>query len=160
MIEIPHGAWLGTYTDEKLINIWNRIKGFDNLFADDNMKNPEVFLKTFLDRNSVVLETAHGFMYAKNIQHGLKAEVHFCFWDKKLSIHAELVKDCLLWLFLQFDLQRVETQVAEYARAVRRFITEKLGFVYEGTRRNYVYHKNRLIDMHMYSILREEALNG
>jgi hypothetical protein len=158
MLNLPEGVWFGTYNRNKLEQIWQRIQGFDNLFADDRTRSKEAYMSAFLARDSVILETDGGFLMMKNIIEGLRGEVHFCFWDKKLSPRADLMKDCILWAFGYFDLARVETQVADYANAVRRFISEKLGFVYEGTRRNFVYHQGRLIDMHMYSILREEVL--
>lgn len=160
MISLPEGVWLGTYDKEKLMSIWDRIKGFDNLFADDNFRDPEVYLKKFLDRNSVILETEGGFLIIKNIHEGLKAEAHLCFWDHKLSPRADLIKACIVWTFLQFDLYRIETEVAEYARAVRRFLEKRLGFTHEGIKRNSVIHRGNLIDMHIYSILREEVLEN
>jgi hypothetical protein len=160
MLNLPDGAWLGSYDREKLIDIWHRIKDYSNLFADDDMKDPEVYLKKFLDRHSVIIETDGGFMSVLNIKEGLKAEAHFCFWDKKLSARSELIKDCMVWTFLQFDLFRLETFVADYARAVRRFLEKRLGFTYEGTMRDALRHDGQLIDKHVYSILREEVLNG
>ena len=160
MINLPDGAWLGTYDRDKLISIWHKIKEYDNLFADDDMKDPEEYLRKFLDRRTVIIETDGGFMSLMNIRRGLKAEGHFCFWDHKLSPKTELIKDCMIWSFLQFDLQRLETYVADYAHAVRRFVERKLGFVYEGTMRDALIHDGRLIDMLIFSILREEVLNG
>lgn len=158
MLNLPEGVWLGTYNRAKLELIWNKIKDFDNLFADDTTRSKEAYMETFLDRRSVILETEGGFLMMKNIVEGLRGEVHFCFWDRKLSARADLMRNCLIWAFSYFELVRIETQVADYARAVRRFIEEKLGFTYEGTRRRYVRHNGRLIDMHIYSTLREEVL--
>lgn len=157
-MELPKEVWMGTYTRKKLYDVWNKIKDYDNLFADDDLRNPDAFLDIFLASDSVILETEGGFMSIEHIRPGLKAEVHFCFWDHKLSARLELMKECLLWAFVQFDLQRIETQVADYARGVRRFVERKMNFVHEGTKRASLYHNGRLIDMHIYSILRSEVI--
>lgn len=157
MIELPTGVRLGVFTREKLMEMWEHLKPFDSLFMDCDMKNPEVFLANFLAKDSVTLEVDGGYMIMRRIVPGLKGEVHMTFWDKRLSPRLELIKSCLEWAFLTFDLYRIETIIAEYARSVRRFVEQKLGFKHEGTLRNSAWHLGRLIDMHVYAILREEV---
>ncbi len=158
LLPLPDGARLATFTKEKLNALWERLAPFDNLFADDNMRDPEVFQKSLLHRRTVCLETDFGIMILKNIVPGLRGEAHFAFWDMKLSAHAELMKDCLVWGFLSFELERIETFVADYARTVRRFIEKRLGFRYEGTLRRRIRHNGELIDMMIYSVLKSEVL--
>lgn len=160
MIPLPEGVRLGVFSREKLLEMWNRLKPFDSLFMDCDMKNPDVFLANFLAKDSVTLEVDGGFMILRYIRPGLKGEAHFTFWDKHLSPRAGLIRDCLAWAFLTFDLWRIETQIAEYAKSVRRFVEQKLGFRHEGCMRNAAWHQGRLIDMHIYAILREEVIEN
>ncbi len=158
LLPLPEGVKLATFTKEKLNALWERLAPFDNLFADDNMKDPEVFQRSILNPKTVCLETDFGIMTINRLIPGLRGEVHFAFWDLKLSVHTELMKDCMVWAFLSFELERMETFVADYARTVQRFIEKKLGFRYEGTLRRRVRHNGQLIDMIMYSVLKSEVL--
>jgi len=154
----PEGTWLAAFDKRKLVWLWEKFAPYDALWADDKMRDPEVFMRRFLDPSTVCLETDGGVMLLERILEGVRAEVHFMFWDHKLSARTELLKECLLWAFLSFGLERVETFVADYARAVRRFVEEKMGFTYEGTLRHRVKHQGRFIDMKVYGILKDEVL--
>lgn len=157
MYKLPDGVRLGIYDAKRLQDIWNKVKNFDLLFSDDMMKDPIVFTQQFLDRDSVILEIDEGFIIIKKLIIGLRAEVHFCFYDHKMSARKDLLKECLKWAFEIFQLERMETYVASYAKAVRRFVEDRMNFKHEGVLRNRVRHKGKLIDMHVYSILREEV---
>jgi len=153
----PEGTWIPKWNEETLFDVWKKICQFDSVFMDDDLKNSAVFLNKLLPP-TVTLMTDGGMMWLQNIRPGLRGEVHFTFWDKKLSSRLELIQNCLIWGFLSFDLQRIETYVANYAYSIQRFIEKKLNFKKEGTLRNRVFHRNELIDVHVYSILKEEVL--
>ena len=157
MIELPKGVRLGVFSSQKLFDLWQKMRKFDSLFVEDDSRNPEVFVQKFLDPRSVILEIDEGFMLMKKIVPGLSGEIHFTFFDRKLSPRANLMKECLVWAFLTYNLERVETTVADYARAVRHF-AEKMGFKEEGILRNKARHNGRLIDVYIYSILKKEVL--
>lgn len=158
-LPLPDGAWYATFDKKRLEELWETFAPYDNLFADDNMRDPDVFGKQLTDFRTICIEHEGGLLLLQRMLPGLRAEVHFMEWDKKMSTHAELFKECLLWAFLSFDLERIETFIAEYARAVRRFVEERLGFRYEGTMRKRVRHNGELIDMKIYSKLRSEVLD-
>lgn len=158
ILQPPEGTWLLSLDKGKLVWLWEKFSPYDALWADDKMRDPDVFMRRFLDPSSVCLETLGGILLMERLIPGLRGEVHFMFWDHKLSARAELLKDCVLWAFLAFDLERMETFVADYARAVRRFVEDKLGFTFEGTLRHRVRHQGRFIDMKVYGLLREEVL--
>ena len=157
-LTLPEGLHHAAFDQKSLWHLWERIAPFDELFADDKMKDPSVFFKRLLRHDTIVLLFEEGFFYLTNMQIGLRGEAHFCVFDHKLSARMQLFKDALLWAFLEFDLHRIETYVAEYAKAVKRFITKSLGFKSEGVMRKRVFHKGRLLDMEIFSILREEVL--
>lgn len=155
-MDLPAGVKLAAFSKEKLYDLYFKLKPFEGIFTDEDVKNPEVFLENFLARDSVTLELEGGFILLKHIQTGLKAEFHAVFWDKHLSSRKDCLRQCVLWAFVTFRLERLETYVAEYACAVRRFLEERLGFRHEGCMRNAVLSRGHLINVHIYSILRGE----
>ena len=124
------------------------------------MHNLEAFLSSMFDKRTVILEHECGILILRKLEEGLKGEVHMSFFDHKLSAHTTLVKECLAWGFMEFDLQRIGTMIPSYAGAVRRFLEHRLGFKHEGTMRNFAWHKGQLVDVSFYSILREEVFNA
>ena len=158
MENLPGDFELLVFSKEKLDSIWNKIKDFPSIFVDDRMSKKEVYLKQFIKRDTIVLENTGGIIIITKIDPGLKATFHPVFWDHKLSTRYEDLKDVLIWAFLYFNLERVETQIAPYARAAIRFIEKKMNFTYEGTLRSYVRRKGIPMDMKVYSILRGEVL--
>jgi len=156
VIPLPEGVRLMVFSRERMMELWEKLKPFDSIFTDEDMKNPDVFMDNFLAKDSITLEMEGGIVIVKRIIPGHKAEFHATFWDKHLSSRKDLLRNCLLWLFMAFSLERVETYVAGYAKAVRRFLEERLGFKHEGTLRSYARNRGRLIDIHVYGMLREE----
>ncbi len=122
------------------------------------MSKKDAYLKQFVKRDTIVLENEGGIIIITKIDPGLKATFHPVFWDHKLSARIEDLKDVLVWVFLYFNLERVETQIAPYAKAAIRFIEKKMGFIYEGTLRSFVRKNDSPMDMKIYSILRGEVL--
>jgi hypothetical protein len=104
------------------------------------------------------LEFPTGLLILKNLKEGLRGEVHITFWDRKLSDKTEMIKDALVWAMMEFDLHRLEAFVPEVSRAVKHFIQKRLGFVYEGRMRKRNWYEGRLIDVLIFSLLREEVL--
>ncbi len=158
MDNLPGDFKLVTFSGDKLDSIWEKIKDFDSIFVDDRMSKKEAYLKQFVKRDTIVLENEGGIIIITKIDPGLKATFHPVFWDHKLSARIEDLKDVLAWVFLYFNLERVETQIAPYAKAAIRFIEKKMGFSYEGTLRSFVRKNDSPMDMKIYSILREEVL--
>jgi len=158
MDNVPGDFKLLTFSTEKLDYIWEKIKDFDSIFVDDRMSKRDVYLKQFVKRDTIVLENKGGIIIITKIDPGLKATFHPVFWDHKLSARYEELKDVLVWVFLYFNLERVDTQIAPYAKGAMRFIEKKMGFTYEGTLRSFVKKNNSPMDMKVYSILRGEVL--
>lgn len=159
MIPLPAGIKLATFDEETIKWLWLKVKPFDTMFSDHDMKDPETFLQLFLDPSTITFWVEDGgFITLKHVLRGQKAEFHACFWDKHLSSRTDLLKSLLAWMFMELELERVETFVATYARAVHRFLTKRLGFHEEGVMRQAWRHKGMLHDMHILSILRSEVV--
>lgn len=156
---LPTGVALASFDSNKLANLWDILSQFPTTFADGG-KDIEEFARRLVAPDSVVFELDGGMVLLEKIVPGLKAEFHATFWDRKLSARKEVLRDLLIWCFLVFQLERIETRLVTYARAVRRFLTEKLGFTFEGRMRNAFMNQGELYDLEVYSILREEAIDG
>ena len=73
-------------------------------------------------------------------------------WDKGYG--SEAARLILDYAFAKLNLNSVQLGVnAENARAVRSY--EKVGFVHEGVRRQFIYRNGRYYDMVMMSVLRD-----
>ena len=157
MIPLPEGVEFGSFTKEGLRKIWEELRLFDPLFADKEMKKVEVFLDEFLSEKSIILQNKEGFVLLRNIEEGLKGEVYFSFFDRKLSGKEEVFREMILWFFLTYNLKRIESFLPSYAKAVMRFF-ERVGFKLEGVLRDRIFHKDLLLDSYVYGILLEEVL--
>lgn len=155
---LPEGIRFASFTRQKLWDLWEEMHPHLKLFGDDWIRDPEVFMKFILAPDTIVLESDFGLIFLARVREGLRAEVHLYFWDHKLSAHSEFFKEALLWGFLTYNLERVETFVPQDSRAVTRFLRERMGFKFEGLMRNRTQLGGRYINVEIYSILRDEVL--
>ncbi len=159
LIKLPENVRFCSLSKDKILHLWNKLKHFDKLFTDDTVYDEVSFTANLASKNSVTLEVAdNGIIVYNNIVEGTKARVHVSFWDYKLSARKELLRDCLIWGILQFDLHRIEIVIPEFSRALRRFAEKRMGFKFEGRIRKTMWYKGQLTDMILLSILREEVL--
>jgi RimJ/RimL family protein N-acetyltransferase len=158
LLDMPRGIELGVLSRDKVLALWDRVKNYTPLFDDASRWDIEWFTFKLYMKDTVILENDGGLMLLTDTHPKHFAACHLTYWDKSLSARAELIKDAIRWAFLQFDLQRLETHLPEYARAVRRFLEKKLGFKSEGRLRKRVMYKGNPADLLLYSILREEVL--
>lgn len=159
LISPPEGVTFWIATTESLHDLWMKIKDFDRLFTDNVRWDEASFNERMLSHRSIVLETINGVIIGDILEENHLGRAHFIFWDKKLSIRTELLRNCLEWFFLVCNLNVVEVQIPDYARALRRFIERKLKFKYEGRLRSRMYYKGELTDALIYSMLKEEVLD-
>lgn len=159
-MKVPDGVRLMTLTTEKALSVWNKLQEYTSRFGEDDFRNLNMFLERFYAKDSQIFELPFGIVFLEHILPGHRAEVHVSFWDHKLSEHTELLRDCLLWAFLTFDLHRIETFVDAKAKAVRRFLEKRMGFTHEGVMRERLKLHGEYIDVHVFGILREEVLGG
>ena len=156
----PDETWEVMLSEPKIKELWTKIKDFDKLFSDECTGDIESFVHGIMDPNTTVLECDYGILVLSDIVKGSRAEAHLTFWDKKLSAHTVLVQECLVWAFLNFDLNRITVKSPAYARFVHNFLYTKLGFHHEGTLRQYIKKDGVFVDMLVFGLLRKEALNA
>jgi hypothetical protein len=160
MIELPKGVKHKILTRQSLWDLWQTVRKFDRLFSDETRNDPVSFWENILN-DCVVLETddGGGILTLSNVKPGLRAEAHLTFFDRKLSPRIELIRDCLVWAFLTYDLYRVEVFIPALGHTLRR-VLKKIGFKEEGTLRRRSWYNGNLIDTIVLGILREEVLDG
>lgn len=76
------------------------------------------------------------------------------YWGK--GIMTEAVKQICEYVFDKSDIIRIYAEPFAYNKASCR-VLEKAGFQYEGTLRHNAIKNGKVIDMRMYSLLKEEA---
>lgn len=76
------------------------------------------------------------------------------YWGK--GIMTEAVKQICAYVFAKSDIIRIYAEPFAYNIASCR-VLEKVGFQYEGTLRSNVVKNGKVIDMEMYSLLKEEC---
>ena len=159
MISLPDGVEIARLSPQKIDVYWNLLKDHGPSF-EDGTRSREWLQEHWMDLHWVVLEVEKnkGVIVMDSVVAGHKAEVHVHFFDHKLSKRLGLLKDCLIWAFLQFDLKRVEFRVPEHAPAVRRFLKKRMGATEEGCLRQYALYEGEAKDLYIYSILRDEVL--
>lgn len=158
-MDLPQTVKLSSLSEAKINAFWEILRQFPSTFADGT-KDPENFAARLMAKDSLVFEIEGGIVLVEAIRPGLMAEFHATVWDHKLSAKTEALRELLLWLFIQLRLERLETYVASYARPVRRFLVDRLGFTHEGTLRKAFRNNGQLYDLGVYSILREEVFHG
>jgi hypothetical protein len=157
----PQGTRLLILTPEKLRMIWGRMDGINGLFDDFAKGRPDIFLQGLLAPENVwlELEDGNGVLYATSVMPGLSAQVHFVYWDRKLSPRIALTNEGLVWLVERLNLQKINAVIPDFCKAALHF-AKKLGFVHEGVVRRYSYSGGKLYNAVYLGMTREEVLDG
>lgn len=169
----PEGTFDRTVTPvalswEKLRSYYERLKEYDVVFNDHVPNTPGGFASIFVDIGEDLTVSANGLLwevddvgilYLTHITPGISALAHFSFWDRRIRGREKLVREMVKHCFKRYGFQRIEVRVALYATPVLAAV-ERIGFVKEGRARKAVRRNGEWYDVNLYSMLREEALNG
>ncbi len=155
---LPEGVEPFHPVGEEFEDFWSEVDRYDSIFAHDYMHDRERYQAVLLKPDTNPLRFDGGYVMFTAMVPNLKAEVHPIFTDHKMSAHADLFREIMVWAFLQYRYYRLETFIADYAHSVKRFIVKKMGFTHEGTLRKRVIHNGVPMDVDVFSILREEVL--
>lgn len=146
---------------DKLLHIVKKVSESDWAMSDEEFKLDEY------DRALGLLRSAHvifeigdfqGVLLITDMFIGLRAEVSVIIWDRKgLGLaRAEGPKDVMKWLMQTFQLQRLEAKVP-VTNTLALAYDKKIGFVEEGTLRNYIQRGGKWEDVRQLSLLRREV---
>lgn len=159
-MDLPSGVTHKILTKQALWDLWEKARHHARMFSDATRGDPVQFWRNML-KDSVILETddGEGILTLSNVKPGLCAEAHLTMFDHKLSPRKELIRQCMVWAFITFDLHRIEVFIPALGHTLRRVLKD-IGFTEEGRLRNRSWYQGELIDTIVLSMLREEALGG
>ena len=123
----------------------------------DSIRDPNIFAQIYWAKTSAFFELGdmEGALWLVNIAVGWKATVHLVLWGERLRHRAEDALEITKELFHLFQLRRLEAYLPVTNERVCRYL-DKLGFVMEGTLRKWDYYDGMLVDIAVYSILKED----
>ena len=147
--------------DPELISYLGAPYRFINVTVDENWYNSYMANRGNQIRCAIVNDndTILGLVSLTNIDYiNSSAEFHIMIGNKSAQnsgVGSFAINSMLSHAFLNMNLQRIELSVlVSNKRAIH--VYEKMGFVYEGTKRNCCYKEGKFTDMHIYSVLRSE----
>ena len=154
---------LASLTIDRLRFLWDKLRGFDTLFNDFTEGDFTAFVDHFLLNVNGEVRPAGliwdvddvGILFLNDLRSDHSATAHFCFWDKKFRGREHLCREMLRLVFDTYGFRRIEVQVPRYAKKTL-YAIEKIGFVYEGTRREAIFYKGQWFDVRLYSVLEGE----
>lgn len=154
----PDGTKVLQLTQEKALELWDKLNGISGLFDDFTTNRPDVFMQSLMSRDSIWLERldGNGILYLKNVIPGLSASGHLVYWDKRLRGREEFTMNVLRWLMKNVPLIKVNLYLPDYAATTRHF-AKRCGFKEEGCIRKWSRSRGKLFDVYVYGITREEA---
>lgn len=155
---LPEGVWYFSFDRDKLLEVLDQLIPHSEVGGSGDFGDPIELARLFLDERTVILEMEFGLLITTNIEVGCKAELHLVVFDNKLSSHEEVVRDALIWLIVEFELQRLEIQLPHFTKAFHRFVEKKLGFTYEGRLRRRGRRGDDMFDLMIFSLLKDEVV--
>jgi len=157
-IELPDGVRFLELTPEKVQKIWEVYNGTSGICDDFHKDNFAAFMAQLQAPNCVWLERTdgNGVLYATNVVPRLCAFVHFIYWDRKLAGTERMTMNCIDWLVRVADLQKINAQIPDFAKAAQCFAL-RLGFKREGVLRRASFSQGRLYDAVFFGMTKEEV---
>ena len=67
----------------------------------------------------------------------IDARCHFLFFDSKLSDKEQLCLNMMAWAYDRLPVETLRVQIPTYARALLKFVRNRLGFKYEAEHRSF-----------------------
>lgn len=129
-----------TLTPDKLEWLWQEMNKYATLFSDLTRGNVDSFMATFMDPHTYWLEVLEddkliGIVYVSQLYKVFDAEFHVLFFDRMMANKVNVCHEILHHVFEKFPgLHRLTlTKPKMYHATIR--LAQKLGFRYEGTKR-------------------------
>lgn len=142
------------------MNVWQRLNEFPILFDDDVRGDLSSFVRDMTNKNSVIFLTGdYGICEIANIVPYRDCEIHLAFWDRRFKGRDDECRMVLKWIFSTLQLHRATIQVVGIAYSTINFI-KALGFRREGVIRERFPYKGRLLDVHIFGILKSEVIEN
>lgn len=152
------------FTVEKTDWLWEQMCKYRTLFSDLTRGNSDNFLAVLQDPFSYWIEVTQndqivGVIYLTGLQQIVDADIHMMFFDRQITVKAELTKVLLHHFFIEFPcLHRITATLPVIYHATAR-LAIKLGFKLEGTKRESQIMGLKWVDEQIYGILASEVLS-
>jgi len=151
---------------ENVKRFWEESNKFRTLYNEELRGDFKKFIELFvsygpegIQSNGLfwVVDDFIGVFYLTHIEPGVKAKVHYTFFDRKHFGRVPLVREMLKFVFNKYQFVRVSAEVPAYAGSLVSNFVESVGFYREGKLRNAALYKDAWFDVKLYGILREET---
>lgn len=148
-------------TKEKVAAIWELLKKYRTLFSDLTYDDPENFITAITNPGSLWYEvreadTLIGLIYLDHTYQVIDYNAHFVFFDRKIPDKVELCKGMVRWIFRNFPVHRITVTIPDIFFSIKRLM-KKIGFTYEGTKREATLIGGKWIGVCVYGITRAEV---
>jgi len=139
-------------TPEKLAVTFTQVKGT----LPDSVRDIGIFAQLYWAKTSAFFELGNleGALWLVNISIGWKAIIHLVLWGERLRHRVNDAREILRELMDLFQLCKVEAYIPVTNEAALKF-TIKAGFVKEGILKQWDRYDGQLVDIAVYSILKE-----
>jgi len=150
-----------TLTRQKLAALWKELLKYRTLFSDLTRGDFVNFVQYVTSEDTLWLEIWRGSSLVgiatfEELHKVIDAESHVLFFDRELANKVPVCKAIIAWLFANFPLQRLSTQLPSIYHAPIR-LTMDIGFVREGRKRQAVLISGRWVDVDIFGIVRSEV---
>lgn len=148
-------------TPEKTKWLWTEMNKYRTLFSDMTRGKPENFYELISQHDSVWLEVLDGdetvgIIYWTGMAKMMDADVHLMFFDHRLTDKADLCRDVGRWFFREYpQFHRMTATLPHIYHATIR-LAEKIGFKFEGRKRQSLLMGGKLVDEVTLGLLAEE----
>jgi hypothetical protein len=151
-----------TLTREKIDWLWHTTSKHQTLFSDLTRGDFDNFFSALTQPNTMWFEVREeeeivGIIWITDLELVVDVNAHMMFFDKKPAEKAQICRELIKWAFENLAIHRVTVPVPEIYHATYRLV-EKLGFKYEGTKREAVLIGRKWYGIKHYGMTREEAL--
>jgi RimJ/RimL family protein N-acetyltransferase len=155
-----------SFTPENLHKLWQKVSQFPTLYGVNVNHDPQVLLDhlftqdgTKVNANGLffVVDDFVGIFTLDEIRPNDSASVHYSFFDRRHKGREHLIQEMLRWAFSTFGFRRLNTRIPVYVSPyVMKFVTESLGFSYEGKQKKAMRYNDKEWDVNLYGLHRED----
>lgn len=148
---------LSGFNKTLLTHLWEKIKHSEVAWGKQE-KDLESFLANMSGLLSFVLHTEDFLLWFEGDETTRIIKAHGYFFNPSVLKNSFILKDCLRYVFKQFNPIRIEVKFPQKLKWLHR-LCKKVGLVHEGDLRNYQIFNSETINISIYSMI-EEDLEG
>lgn len=153
---------------ENLHRFWLNAKKYATLFGDELSDDPREFLSMFFEfgadgsirSNSMfyVIDDFVGLFRLCDYEiNGDDVLVHYTFFDRRHKGRVRLMRKMIRYIFDELKFTRISAELPAYVQShIAKFLTENVGFVYEGKKRHATTYRGKKFHINLYGIIPED----